>query len=389
MQRRKGIVIVLWATVLLVAGCTGGSGSQPVSANVIASMSGEADAAYARAYEPMAFSFPRDHGAHPEYKTEWWYYTGNLAADDGSEFGYQFTIFRNSLAPALEERTSAWATNQVYMGHFALTDVSRNRHFSFERFGRGGGGLAGASGDPAYSVWLDDWSVTESEPGVQQVVAGGQSDAGPVSVALTLRESGPPLLHGEQGLSQKGPEPGNASYYYSLVGLESSGVVTAFNRSLAVTGVSWMDHEFGTSALGAGAVGWDWFSLQFDNGASLMFATIRGADGAAAAEFEGTLRHPDGRVETIRTSDLVVEPTGSWTSPRTGADYPSGWQVRLPAQQLEFTVMPLVDDQEMQVSFVYWEGAVAVEGLYAKAPVTGRGYVELTGYVAGSGDYQR
>jgi predicted secreted hydrolase len=354
MQRRKGIVIGLWATVLLVAGCSGGNGGQPVSANVIASMSGEADAAYARAYEPVAFSFPRDHGAHPEYKTEWWYYTGNLAADDGSEYGYQFTIFRNSLAPGLEERTSTWATNQVYMGHFALTDVSRDRHFSFERFGRGGGGLAGATGDPAYSVWLDDWSVTESEPGVQQVIAGGQSDEGPVRVALTLRESGPPVLHGEQGLSQKGPEPGNASYYYSLVGLESSGVVTAFNRSLAVTGLSWMDHEFGTSALGAGAVGWDWFSLQFDNGASLMFATIRGEDGAAAADFAGTLRHPDGRVETIHTSDLVVERSGSWTSPRTAAVYPSGWRVQLPAQQLEFTVTPLVDDQEMQVSFVYW-----------------------------------
>ncbi len=388
-ERVVRIVVGLLALAIMV-GCAADSG--PIAgSSVVAALSGEADDAFRRAYEPQPLHFPQDHGAHPDFRTEWWYFTGNLADAQGQEFGYQFTIFRSALTPHPPERESDLATNQVYMAHFALTDVGGDGHASFERFSRGAGGLAGAQGDPTFAVWLEDWSVQQQEDGAMHLQAEAVAEDGSaVSLVLRLVETRPPVLHGDAGLSQKGPEPGNASYYYSLVGLETSGTVTLGERSIAVTGHSWMDHEFGTSALSANALGWDWFSLQLDNGLALMFAQIRTDDGGSQAEFEGTLIHPDGTQQSIRSSDFTLETLGQWTSPDSGITYPSGWRVRFPAQALELEVTPLVRDQEMDVSFVYWEGAVSAQGTVAGAPVSGRGYVELTGYGSRAGsDYQR
>ncbi|RIK39870.1 MAG: carotenoid 1,2-hydratase, partial [Chloroflexi bacterium] len=220
-------------------------------------------------------------------------------------------------------------------------------------------------------------------------------DGSAARLELTLVEARPPVLHGDAGLSRKGPEPGNASYYYSLIGLASRGTFTLGDHSVQVTGRSWMDHEFGTSALSANALGWDWFSVQLDgvqsaDGLALMFARIRTADGGALDEFEGTLVQPDGTQQPIGTGDFTLEVLDRWTSPRTGIPYPSGWRVYLPAYDLELTLLPVVRDQEMDVSFVYWEGAVTVTGTQAGAPVQGHGYVELTGYGSrAAGDYQR
>jgi len=379
-------MLALWVSL---SGCTAAEQTRFASANVVASLSGPADEAFARAYAPIDFVFPRDHGAHPAYRTEWWYYTGNLVDNSGNQYGYQLTFFRSALTPDRPERASNLATNQIYMAHFAVTDVAANEHQSFERFSRGAGGLAGATGDPAYAVWLEDWAVREVEPGITRLQASTEGEGGTVALDLTLRETMPPVLHGNRGLSQKGPEAGNASYYYSLVQIEATGTVTSQGETVEVTGVSWMDHEFGTSALSANAVGWDWFSIQLDNGAILMFAQVRTADGGIVPQFEGTYVAADGAHHTITAGDLTLIALDEWRSPRTGFTYPSGWQVELPEFDIALTVEPLIADQEMAVSFVYWEGAVTIEGSIAGEPVQGVGYVELTGYGDQAGQYQR
>lgn len=379
-EARRLTVALLFCVLLgLVGGC---SSPTPhfASASVIESLSGEADAAFARAYEPIEFEFPRDHGAHPAYRTEWWYYTGNLQDSGGHQFGYQLTFFRSALTPDQPERTSNLATNQVYMAHFALTDEAANRHDSFERYSRGAGDLAGAVGEPEYAVWLEDWSVRTVAPGVTQMQASAEGENGPVAINFLLRETGAPILHGDRGLSQKGPEPGNASYYYSLVGLETTGVITNGQYISAVAGLSWMDHEYSTSALSGDAVGWDWFSVQLENGSILMFAQVRNRDGSTTGEFSGTLVDVAGQQQAINADNFSVTVLDQWTSPRTAITYPSGWQVNFPTFAIDLTIQPLIDDQEMDVSFVYWEGAVTVAGTMNGEPVRGAGYVELTGY---------
>ncbi|MFB0545365.1 MAG: lipocalin-like domain-containing protein, partial [Anaerolineae bacterium] len=212
---------------------------------------------FARAEGPQLLEFPTDHGPHPDYQTEWWYYTGNLQTSDGRHFGYQLTFFRRALVPPAlrQDRPSNWATDQVYMAHFALTNVAGKRYQAFERFSRGAAGLAGAQGRP-YRVWLEDWRVEETEPNVYHVSA--EQDDLAIDLQLTDRKG--PVLQGDRGYSQKGPERGNASYYYSLTRLDSSGMVQVGDVLHQVSGLSWMDHEFGTSALAPDQVGWDWFA---------------------------------------------------------------------------------------------------------------------------------
>ncbi len=350
---------------------------------MVAALSGEADAGFARAYAPIPLTFPYDHGAHPEYQTEWWYFTGNLQDEQGRDYGYQFTVFRSALTPSLSDRESDLATNQVYMAHFALTDGPGDRHESFERFSRGAGGLAGAEGEAGFRVWLDDRSVAQIEPDVMQMSAAATTpDGATIALDLTLTETRPVVLHGDAGLSQKGPEAGNASYYYSLVGLETEGTISTARGDFAVTGESWMDHEFGTSALSVNAVGWDRFSLQLDNGMAVMFAQIRTDDGGSLGEFSGTLVLPDGTQQVITQEDVVLETLADWTSPASGVTYPARWLMTLPDYDLVLELTPIVADQEMKVSYSDREGAVLAEGTLAGEALGGRGYVELTGYGA-------
>lgn len=393
MARNQNIVALMSITlvlVLLMAGCAPAASGGVASANVVAALSGEVDAGFARAYEPVPLTFPLDHGAHPQYQTEWWYFTGNLDDSQGNEYGFQFTIFRSALTPSMPERASDLSTNQIYMAHFAVTSGPANVHYSFERFSRGAGGLAGATGEPELAIWLEDWQVTHVAPDTMRIQAEALSaDGETIAIDLQLRETRPPVLHGNAGLSQKGPEAGNASYYYSLINLETAGSLTIEGRTIEVTGRSWMDHEFGTSALSANAVGWDWFSLQLENGAALMLAQIRTVDGGAIGEFEGTLVMADGSQQTITNEDFTLEILDEWTSPTTGFTYPARWQLVAPDYGLDLEIVPLIRDQEMKVSYVYWEGAVNATGEMAGAPVKGRGYVELTGYSAESGGFHR
>lgn len=343
---------------------------------VAGSLGGD-DAGYARAVTPRAFRFPEDHGPHPEFRTEWWYWTGNLETAEGRRFGYQFTLFRAALAPEAPERASRWGTRQAYMGHFTVTDVEAGRFHAFERFSREALGLAGARVEP-FQLWLEDWEVrgTGSEPFPMHLTASAEG----VTLKLTLEPGKPPVLQGDRGLSQKGPEPGNASYYYSLTRMPSRGVVTVDGREYAVTGTSWMDREWSTSALGAEQVGWDWFSLQLSDGGELMYYQLRKKDGSADPYSAGMLVPAEGEPVRLKREDVRLEVLDTWTSPRSGGTYPARWRLSVPSRQVALTVTPVLADQELPVSFRYWEGSVRVEGTHAGQPVTGRGYVELTGY---------
>lgn len=381
----RRFIFCISAVVLIVIGSANRAEAQRNSTSISDVLSSETDGGFARALVPMMLHFPRDHGSHPEYQIEWWYYTGNLHTDDGKAFGYQLTFFRFALTPQMPERTSHFATNQVYMAHFAVTDASNGEYFCFERRSRGAGGLAGATGEPTYKVWLEDWSATETEPDVMRLHVPSTSDlveAEPkIGLSLNLRQTRPPILHGDRGLSQKGPELGNATYYYSLVGMETAGEITVNGKTVAVRGISWMDHEFGTSFLGEGFVGWDWFSLQLDDGTTLMLYCLRRSDQSCDPEtFEGTLVSPDGRRLHIGTKDFTLIPTRQWTSPESGATYPSGWDITFPELKIALQVEPLIPNQEFRASFTYWEGAVRVRGQIDGAAVSGHGYVELTGY---------
>ena len=375
-------LLTLLICLLLFSAC---ARAQPslASADVVDVLSRPVDDSFARALEPLEFQFPRDHGPHNDYATEWWYYTGNLTGEDGGEYGFQLTFFRSALAPGESSRPSDFAAQQIYMAHFAVTSGPAGRHVSFDRFSRGAGGVAGATGSPRYEVWLDDWQAQEAGPGRFRLQAAAEADNGPVSIDLTLTETRPPLLHGDAGYSRKGPEPGNANHYYSLVRMETSGTIVFSGDRIAVTGLSWMDHEFGTSALSGDAVGWDWFAVTLDNEVVLMFAEIRTKSGRSHDVFEGTLSFPDGRQLPIQPNDFTLTPTGQWTSPDSGTVYPSGWRVTFPAHEIELTIDPLIDEQEMDVAFSYYEGATIVRGTMNGEPVAGRGYVELTGYAEG------
>jgi predicted secreted hydrolase len=373
--------------LLLLTGCASPA-PRAASANVVAALSGEADESFARAFEPVTFEFPRDHGPHPEYATEWWYYTGNLQDAAGGLYGYQLTFFRSALSPEAPERESNLATNQIYMAHFAVTSGPASDHHSFDRFSRGASDLAGATGEPLYSVWLEDWRAEQIGPEQYHLVAEAEGPNGIVAIDLVMYETQPPLLHGDRGLSQKGPEAGNASYYYSLVRMATEGTITFDGRVVEVIGQSWMDHEYGTSALSGDAVGWDWFSVTLDDGTVIMFAEIRTTTGEAQDIFEGTLAFADGRQFVINQSDFDLEVTDRWTSPQTGITYPAGWRVTFPVSEIELTIQPLIKDQEMDTAFTYFEGSTLIAGNVEGRAVSGRGYVELTGYGA-SGGYQR
>jgi predicted secreted hydrolase len=337
---------------------------------------------FVRAERPRPFAFPADHGPHLGFQTEWWYYTGNLESENGRRFGYQLTFFRRALKPPPEqsERESNWATEQVYMAHFALTDVGGNEHQAFERFSRGAAGLAGAK-SPPFRIWLEDWQVEQvgDDPDVIDLYAS-QED---VAIDLQLIDRKGLTLQGDRGYSQKGPDPGNASYYYSQTRLRTSGMVQVGEQAYSVGGWSWMDHEFSTSALAPDQIGWDWFALQLDEGSELMVFQIRKGDGTIDAFSSGTLIGPDGEKRHLSLHDFDIDVKSTWRSPHTGVSYPSRWTVQVPGAALALDIEPYLADQELNLSYAYWEGAVQFEGQRAGKPVAGEGYVEMTGY-AGS-----
>ena len=365
-------------------------------------LSGGDTEGYTQALGPREFVFPDDHGAHPGFKTEWWYYTGNLFTEEGRQFGYQFTIFRNQLSPSGEDfvrinqkesaqmnlelnsaNDSEWSTNQLYLAHFAISDVSKRDHVFNERYSRGTAGLAGASVDP-YRIWLEDWEITRvtdlkaTDERFPVRIKAEMSDGTALEVVLNPQK--PLVLQGEEGYDKKGGEDGNASYYISFTRMQTEGLLKKDGESLAVSGLSWMDHEWSTSALDSGQTGWDWFSIQLSNGYELMYYQIRNADPELAPQTTGSLIAPNGQKRDLGQGEVQLEVLEYWTSPHTGARYPLQWTLGIPSEELKVDVATVFDDQEMTVSVQYYEGALHVSGKFRDEAIDGNGYIEMTGY---------
>lgn len=353
---------------------------RPITANV-ENLVGEEDlSGFAQATEVRPIRFPADLGAHPDYFLEWWYYTGNLQDGAGHDYGYQFTLFRRGMTPGeLTGRISEWASNQVYFAHFTVTDATGETFEFHERFSRGTPGLAGVQAEP-YHIWLNDWFVKEipsAEPDLNGLPrrVNLRAEAGTVGLDLVLELTKPATLQGDNGLSQKSFEPGNASYYYSLTNQKTSGTITTPRGTFEVTGTSWKDHEWSTSQLADNAVGWDWFSLKLAGDLEVMFYYIRLQDGGIEPASKGSIIYPDGTARIFPTEAVEITPLDYWESPDSGAEYPVAWQFVMPSEGLDLQITALIPHQELRVSTTYWEGAVQVTGSHS-----GYGYVELTGY---------
>ena len=383
-HRREKRPVKVLAVLLAVAALLGGAAvvllgegpRDPAATVAIAeALAGEPTTGYARATEPRAFRFPADHGPHSAYRTEWWYFTGNVVTPEARHFGYQLTFFRVALAPDAAARASRWGASQMYMAHFTLTDTAGGRFHPRQRLARGAVGLAGAQASP-FRVWLEDWSVDGA--GAEGFPMRLRAAEDGVAIDLVLDAGKPVVLQGDHGLSRKGPEDGNASYYYSLTRMPTRGTVEVNGRRYAVEGASWMDREWSTSGLGD-KVGWDWFALQLGDGRELMFYRLRRADGSTDASSGGTLVAADGSSRTLGSHDVAVEVLGTWVSP-AGTRYPARWRLDVPTAGLRLDVTPRLADQELSGFVRYWEGAVRVEGTVGEGAVIGNGYVELVGY---------
>ena len=332
---------------------------------------------FARAIRPRPLVFPRDHGPHPRFRSEWWYFTGHLRGANGRRFGFQLTFFRFALDVTGAPRDSAWATRQIYMAHFALTDVQARRFRSFERLSRANLAMAGAQAAP-FRVWLEDWSAGGGlAEGQTARLEAHREDVG---LELTLEPGKTPVLHGDRGLSQKSAEPGNASHYYSLTRMPARGSVWSAGERVAVEGEAWLDREWGTSALAPDQVGWDWFGLQLSDGRELMYYQLRRADGGVHPFSAGTLVEVNGRAISLASQDVQLQVLDRWLSPDQAVRYPSKWRLLVSAHSLDVEVEALLADQELRHALRYWEGAAKVTGTANGQPVSGYGYVELTGY---------
>ena len=323
-------------------------------------------------------TFPAAHYSHPDFKTEWWYYTGHLQTESGKKYGYQVTFFRFGVRDRQKETKESPLFTELYMAHFALSDIAAKKFTFRERINRGYNNKAGAATD-RYLVWNENWKV-EGDEKVHHVQV---NDRG-TQLRLSLKSLKPPVLHGENGLSRKAEGEGRASYYYSLTRIQTAGELIIDGKKETVRGMSWMDHEFGSNQLGEDQVGWDWFSIQLDNNTELMLYLMRRKDGSVDPYSSGTLVNADGTSKHLDLKDYRVEVMDRWKSPRSGANYPMKWKVMIPSENIELEISPAFPEQELitnrSTRVTYWEGAVGITGEFRKKSVTGNGYVEMTGY---------
>jgi predicted secreted hydrolase len=341
------------------------------------------------------FAFPRDHASHPDKKIEWWYYTGNVKAADGRRFGYQVTFFRVGIdhTPA---NPSQWAIRDLYMTHLAVSDAKGQRYRFAEKLSRGGPGLAGALSD-RYYVWNDDWSAgirdqgsgtRDQGPGIRaaHVLHAKSASAG---IDLVLDEGKPVVIHGVNGISQKGAQPGNASHYYSLTRMPTKGTIMIDGEWVAVTGESWMDHESGTSFLEPEQRGWDWLSIQMSDNRELMLYQLRRSDDSRDPRSSGTLVDPNGKSVHLANADFTLTPGRSTFKSKNGAVYPTEWTLSIPSQRIELRITTPLNDQELSLvestGVAYWEGMIDVAGQSGSQAVRGSGYLEMTGYFGSLG----
>ena len=351
-----------------------------------AAAAGEAEAAgeAGRVLPGYAYEFPRDHFAHPTFDSEWWYYTGNLFTAGGRHFGFELTFFRRAREIEAAE-PSAWDLDQVWLAHFTITDTREERFVVDERVNRSGPGVAGA--DPSKRrIWNGNWSIgwrpgDEHRP--TQVLTAMNREA---ILRLTLTPRKPVVIHGRDGVSRKvADDPQAVSHYFSFTRLAAAGTVSIGGDEFAVTGLAWMDHEFFSDYPLKDKVGWDWMSIQFEDGADLMLFGLRDASDGYGPDTTGTLVEADGGSRLIGWGGVRLRPGRRWRSEATGAEYPVEWEVAIPELGLRLDVRPRIDGQEAHTEGgllpVYWEGAVLVSGEREGRPVSGVGYLEMTGYV--------
>ncbi len=364
-----------------------GRGTQPgrsraahrAAATVLAFVALSVSAADWKTAEPgWRYEFPRDHQVHREFKTEWWYFTGNLFDAAGRRFGYELTFFREGIRPAAERDPGAsrFIVDDLKFAHFTITDVA-GKQFRFEqKMSRGAFGEAGFN-DGQRLAWIENWTLQLTGENEFELRAAASFGA----LRLHLRETKLPALHGENGVSIKTADGTAASHYYSLTRLDTSGELTFDGTEHQLRGSSWFDHEWATSQLGRGHVGWDWVCVQWEDGAELMLYRMRLANGEADPASSGTLIAMDGTTKHLRASDFQMTPLEFWESKASGGRYPVGWKVAIPGEKIEFTLGRALDDQELRIEpITYWEGAIDASGTRAGQAITGRGYLELTGY---------
>ena len=337
-------------------------------------------AQYQQALPDYHYEFPRDHFNHPDYRTEWWYYTGNLKAADGHRFGFELTFFRQGVNRQSTTATD-WSVRDLYLAHLALSDIDGGRFYHTERLNRAGPGLAGASMQ-RHQVWNGNWQVQWSN-GQQQL----QAIATEFTLHLTMTSRKPPIVHGRNGISQKGAGAGNASHYLSFTRLLTNGTIELNGKNYAVEGTSWMDHEFFSSGLDQGEVGWDWLSLQLADHTELMLYRLRHKDGSVDPYSSGTYVDASGKSRFLGMRDFVMLPQGgTYTSPVTKASYPIAWQVGVPSLGLDLQIRTPLPSQELSspsgAGPAYWEGAITISGTRSGAPLSGVGYLEMTGYAS-------
>jgi len=333
---------------------------------------------------PWQWSFPRDHGAHPEYRTEWWYFTGNLKDKDGRQYGYQLTFFRQGIALTASRPDIPWSIRDVYLAHFAIVDGTSGKFWYYDQASRSGPGLAGAR-IGAMDVWTLNWSAKMTG---NIIHLKAYKDYMALNLELSPRK--PKIFHGNKGLSTKGPNPGQASYYYSFTDLETKGTIRtelSSKNPVAVTGTSWFDQEFGSNVLSPEQVGWDWFGIHLSDGRDLMLFQLRKKDGSIESSSSATIIEQDGTSRHLRESEITVNIMAQWKSPKSSGVYPAKWQIRIPTASVDITLAPIVANQELvteaSTGVTYWEGAVTGTGTSQGAMVNVEGYAELTGY-AGS-----
>jgi len=335
-------------------------------------------AQYRTALPGYHFEFPRDHFSHPDFQTEWWYYTGNLKSSGGHRFGFELTFFRQAVTRD-RAKNSAWDVRDLYFAHLALSDLDGQRFYHAERTNRSGPSIAGVSQTDA-RIWNGNWQARwrGNEQNLQAV-----DDR--FELHLTLRAEKPPVIHGENGVSQKASGAGRASHYISLTRLATQGSIQLNGKEFAVAGIAWMDHEFFTHQLEADQAGWDWLSLQLDDNTELMLFRIRRKDGSIDPYSAGTFVDSLGRTTHLRRGDFTLEPVNkTWTSPETHAVYSIAWKIEIPRLGVELQVSTPLASQELagttHLSPSYWEGAITLTGHTGSQPLQGVGYLEMTGY---------
>jgi predicted secreted hydrolase len=320
-------------------------------------------------------TFPQDHRAHYDFRTEWWYFTGNLKEKNGRELGYELTFFRYGFRPPGNRApvSSRFVMDDLKFAHFAVTDISGKKFYYDSRVSRGAFGEAGF-GNGKRLAWIDDWELSFG-PGFHLRAATAN-----YALDLELNPVKPPVLQGENGLSQKAAGEGKASYYYSITRLVSSGSIRIGNENYQVTGNSWFDREWATNELAENQVGWNWFAIQLTDGSDLMLYQMRLKGGGIDPHSCGKWIGADGSIIDLGVNDFELASTKSWHSPSSKANYPVKWELRIPKLQLELMISPRLENQELNLSSVYWEGAIKLRGERQNQAIDGVGYLELTGY---------